>query len=62
MWGNWASYWQISVVPSHSTFPPEMVYPLIWRTDEPAAIFCEQGSSLIVYFPGNIDSTFLRSG
>jgi hypothetical protein len=52
----------LSVVPSYPAFPPEMVYPRIRRTDEPAAIFRQQGSSRIVYFPGDIDRTFLRSG
>jgi hypothetical protein len=52
----------LSVVPNYPAFPPEMVYPRTRRTDEPAAIFRQQGSSRIVYFPGDIDRTFLRSG
>ncbi len=52
----------LSVVPNYPSFPPEMVYPRVRRTDEPAAIFRQQGTSRIVYFPGDIDRTFLRSG
>ena len=52
----------LSVVPSYPAFPPEMVYPRIRRTDEPAAMFRQQGSSRIAYFPGDVDRTFLRSG
>ncbi len=52
----------LSVVPNYPSFPPEMVYPRIRKTDEPAAIFRQQGTARIVYFPGDIDRTFLRSG
>ena len=52
----------LSVVPAYPAFPPEMVYPRIRRTDEPAACFRQQGSSRIVYFPGDVDRTYLRSG
>jgi hypothetical protein len=52
----------LSVVPSYPAFPPEMVFPRTRRTDEPAAIFRQQGSSRIAYFPGDVDRTFLRSG
>ncbi|MHB8655418.1 MAG: alpha-amylase family protein [Terriglobia bacterium] len=52
----------LTVVPHYPAFPPEMVYPRIPRTDEPAAIFREVGNSRIAYFPGDIDRTFWRSG
>jgi hypothetical protein len=52
----------LSVVPAYPSFPPEMVYPRTRRTDEPAAIFREQGASRVVYFPGDVDRTYLRSG
>jgi hypothetical protein len=52
----------LSVIPNYPAFPPEMVYPRVRRTDEPAAIFRQQGSARIAYFPGDIDRTFLRSG
>ncbi len=52
----------LSVVPNYPAFPPEMVYPRTPRTEEPAAIFRETGASRVVYFPGDIDRTFWRSG
>jgi hypothetical protein len=52
----------LSVVPNYPAFPPEMVYPRVRKTDEPAAIFRQQGTSRIAYFPGDVDRTFLRSG
>ena len=52
----------LSVVPHYPAFPPEMVFPRIRRTDEPAAVFREQGRSRIVYFPGDIDRTYWRCG
>ena len=52
----------LSVIPSYPAFPPEMVFPRITHTDEPAGVFREQGSSRVVYFPGDIDRTFWRSG
>jgi hypothetical protein len=52
----------LSVIPAYPAFPPEMVFPRVRRTDEPAAVFKQNGASRIVYFPGDIDRTFWRSG
>jgi hypothetical protein len=52
----------LSVVPHYPPFPPEMVYPRIRQTEEPAAIFREQGGSRIVYFPGDVGRSYWRSG
>jgi len=52
----------LSVVPHYPPFPPEMVYPRIRQTEEPAAIFREQDSSRIVYFPGDVCRSYWRSG
>ena len=52
----------LSVVPHYPPFPPEMVYPRIRQTEEPAAVFREQGSSRIVYFPGDVGRSYWRSG
>jgi hypothetical protein len=52
----------LSVIPNYPAFPPEMVYPRVRSTAEPAAVFREQGAARIVYFPGDVDRTFLRSG
>ncbi len=51
-----------SVVPAYPAFPPEMVYPRIPNTQEPAAVFRQQGVSRVVYFPGDVDRTAWRSG
>ncbi len=52
----------LSVIPHYPAFPPEMVYPRIRRTEEPAASFREQGSSRIVYFAGDVARSFWISG
>jgi hypothetical protein len=52
----------VSVVPNYPAFPPEMVYARTPRTDEPAAIFKQNGASRIAYFAGDVDRTFWRSG
>ena len=52
----------LTVVPSYPAFPPEMVFPRTPRTDEPAAVFRENGRSRVAYFAGDVDRTFWRSG
>ena len=52
----------LTVVPNYPSFPPEMVYPRMPRTAEPAACFWEKGSSRVAYFAGDIDRTFWLSG
>jgi hypothetical protein len=52
----------LTVVPSYPAFPPEMVFPRTPHTDEPAAVFRENGRSRVAYFPGDVDRTFWRSG
>ncbi|MGH9404925.1 MAG: beta-galactosidase trimerization domain-containing protein [Terriglobia bacterium] len=52
----------LTVVPAYPSFPPEMVYPRVPNTQQPAAIFRQQGSSRVVYFPGDIARTAWRSG
>jgi len=52
----------LTVVPYYPAFPPEMVFPRAPKTDEPAAVFRELGPSRVVYFAGDIDRTFWRSG
>jgi len=52
----------LTVEPHYPAFPPEMVYPRVRNTQEPAGIFSEQGASRIVYFPGDLDRSFWRSG
>ncbi len=52
----------LTVVPGYPAFPPEMVFPRTPRTDEPAAIFRQQGTSRVAYFAGDVDRTRWRSG
>ena len=52
----------LSVVPHYPPFPPEMVYPRVRQTEDPAAIFRDQDGSRIVYFPGDICRSYWRSG
>jgi hypothetical protein len=52
----------LTVVPYYPAFPPEMVFPRVRHTEEPAAVFRQQGSSRIVYFPGDVCRTSWRSG
>ncbi|PYV13254.1 MAG: hypothetical protein DMG21_21490, partial [Acidobacteria bacterium] len=60
--GHRAGLPELTVVPAYPAFPPEMVYPRTPRTEEPAALLSETGGSRVVYFPGDVDRTFWRSG
>jgi Hypothetical glycosyl hydrolase 6/Beta-galactosidase trimerisation domain len=51
----------LSVVPPYPAFPPEMVFPRTPRTDEAAIAITESGGR-VVYFPGDVDRSFWRSG
>jgi hypothetical protein len=52
----------LTVVPYYPAFPPEMVFPRTPRTDEPAVVVRQSDQSRTVYFPGDVDRTFWRSG
>ncbi|MGH9377625.1 MAG: alpha-amylase family protein [Terriglobia bacterium] len=52
----------LSVVPYFPAFPPEMVYPRIPNTQEPAGVFRQVGASRVAYFPGDVARTAWRSG
>ncbi len=52
----------LSVIPPYPSHPPEMVYPRIPRTDEPAVVLTERGPSRTIYFAGDIDRSCWRSG
>jgi hypothetical protein len=52
----------LSYVPPYPAFPPEMVYPRVEKTEEPAVVLREQDGGRVVYFPGDVDRTFWRSG
>jgi hypothetical protein len=52
----------LTVVPPYVAYPPELSYPTVPHTDEPAVVVREQGNSRLIYFPGDIDRTMWRSG
>jgi hypothetical protein len=60
--GEAAASAPLTVVPYYPAFPPEMVFPRTPRTDQPAALFRQNGRSRVAYFAGDIDRTFWRSG
>jgi hypothetical protein len=52
----------LTVVPGFVQYPPELAYPPIPRTNEPAVVLGEKGASRIVYFPGDIERTVWLTG
>jgi len=52
----------LSVVPGFVHYPPELAYPPISHTDEPAVVLRESGESRMVYFPGDIERSYWLSG
>jgi hypothetical protein len=52
----------LSVVPGYVAYPPELSYPPVRRTDEPAVVIRENGRSRLIYFPGDIERTLWHSG
>ncbi len=52
----------LTYVPPYPAFPPEMVYPRVEKTNEPAVLLRESGRGRVAYFPGDVDRSFWRSG
>jgi hypothetical protein len=52
----------LTVVPPYPAYPPELSYPSIPKTDLPAVVVKETGTSRLVYFPSDIERTSWRSG
>jgi Hypothetical glycosyl hydrolase 6/Beta-galactosidase trimerisation domain len=52
----------LTVVPGFVQYPPELAYPTVPHTDEPALVLRESGSSRLAYFPGDIERTFWLTG
>ncbi len=52
----------LTVVPGFVRYPPELAYPPVSHTDEPAVVLRESGSSRIAYFPGDIERTYWLTG
>ena len=52
----------LSVVPGFVHYPPELAYPPLSHTSEPAVVLHESGSSRRAWFPGDIDRTYWLTG
>lgn len=52
----------LTVVPGFVAYPPELAYPPVSQTNEPAVVLRVQGNSRLAYFPGDIEGTMWRSG
>jgi hypothetical protein len=52
----------LTVVPGFVQYPPELAYPPVSRTHEPAVVLRETGASRTAYFPGDIERTFWLTG
>jgi len=52
----------LTVVPGFVQYPPELAYPPVPHTDEPAVVLRETGSSRLAYFPGDIERSFWLTG
>lgn len=52
----------LTVVPPYPAYPPELSYPPIPTTNQPAVIVREHNASRLVYFPSDIERTMWRSG
>ena len=52
----------LTVVPGFVAYPPELAYPPVSKTTEPAVVLREQGNSRLAYISGDIERTMWRSG
>jgi hypothetical protein len=52
----------LTVVPGFVSYPPELSYPPVRQTTEPAVVFRERGKNRLAYFPGNIEHSLWIAG
>jgi hypothetical protein len=52
----------LTVVPGFVRYPPELAYPPVSHTTEPAVVLREAGSSRLAFFPGDIERTYWLTG
>ena len=52
----------LTVIPPFVNYPPELAYPPIAKTDQPAVVVKEVGASRLVYFPSDIERTAWMTG
>ena len=52
----------LTVVPGFVQYPPELAYPPLSHTNEPAVVLRESGASRLAWFPGDIERTYWLTG
>ncbi|HEY6448307.1 MAG TPA: alpha-amylase family protein [Acidobacteriaceae bacterium] len=52
----------LTVVPGFVQYPPELAYPPVSHTNEPALVLSEMGTSRLAWFPGDIERTLWLTG
>jgi hypothetical protein len=52
----------LTVVPGFVRYPPELAYPPVPHTTEPAVVLNEQGSSRLAWFSGDVERTYWLTG
>jgi hypothetical protein len=52
----------LTVVPGFVRYPPELAYPPLSHTDEPAVVLRESGPSRMAYFAGDIERSYWLTG
>ncbi|MGA8729331.1 MAG: alpha-amylase family protein [Terracidiphilus sp.] len=52
----------LTVVPGFVRYPPELAYPPVAHTDEPALVLREAGASRTAYFSGDVERSYWLTG
>ncbi len=52
----------LTVVPGFVRYPPELAYPPVSHTDEPAVVLSEQGPSRLAWISGDVERTYWITG
>ena len=52
----------LTVVPGFVRYPPELAYPVLPHTHEPAVVLRESEASRMAWFPGDIERTYWLTG
>ncbi len=52
----------LTVVPGFVRYPPELAYPPVSETTEPAVVLREDGESRLAWFPGDVERTYWLTG
>jgi hypothetical protein len=52
----------LTVVPGFVRYPPELAYPPVSETDEPAVVLRETGASRLAWFAGDVERTYWLTG